>query len=83
MNIGIKLTFGVAHTSTKVVRVEILRKIGEGSKDRESGDRKILPNSQINLYMHINSCICIIHILYMWKNTPKQPNHLMNKHIIL
>jgi hypothetical protein len=72
---------------SKVVRVEILRKIGEGSKDRELGDRntdrKILPNSQINLYMHINSCICIIHIIYMWKNTPKQPNHLMNKHIIL
>jgi hypothetical protein len=70
---------------TKVVRVEILRKIEEGSHDRESGDRntdrKILPSSQINKYMHINSCICIIYIIYRWKNTRKQHNYLINKQI--
>jgi hypothetical protein len=48
---------------TKVVRVEILRKIGEGLQDRESGDhntdRKIQPNLEIHMY-----CI-YIHNMHM------------------
>ena len=51
------------NTKIKVVKIEILGKIGERSQDHKSGDRntdrKILPNSQIYIYMPINSCICI------------------------
>jgi len=40
----------------KAVKIEILGKIGEGSQDRESGDRntdrKILPNSHIDIYIY-------------------------------
>jgi hypothetical protein len=47
--------FGIGNT--KVVRVEILRKIWEGLHVRESGDRntdrKILPNLEIHIYIYI------------------------------
>ena len=49
---------------------------GERSQDRKSGDRntdrKIQPNSQIDIHMPINLCVCI-------KNPSEHLNYLMKK----